>query len=206
MKNNKRQVILDFTSLLDVIMLILFFFVIFAQLDSDRAIESAENAQAAAEERIAEADRMISEAESAYRQAEQKLDGLRKDEALAKAVLLNNNGDFGRAVQLQLELGRSENGDWDINVTAADADDTYIINDVRNREPSVLAAELDGIISGYSYSPSDAVLINLVYDSEAAGSRRSKSNSDDMLRIMREKYGYTYLFSTTVDICGKDGG
>ena len=77
MRNNKRQVILDFTSLLDVIMLILFFFVIFAQLDSDRAIESAENAQAAAEERMAEADRMISEAESAYRQAEQKMDELR---------------------------------------------------------------------------------------------------------------------------------
>lgn len=199
MRNNKRQVILDFTSLLDVIMLILFFFVIFAQLDSDKAIESAE-------ERMAEADRMISEAESAYEQAEQKMDELRKDEALAKAVLLNNNGDFGRAVQLQLELGRSENADWDITVTAAGADAAYIINDVRNREPSELAAELDGIISLYSYSPSDAVLINLVYDSEAAGSRRSKSNSDDMLRIMREEYGYTYLFSTTVDICGKDGG
>ena len=35
---NKRQIILDFTSLLDVIMIILFFFILFSSLDKDEAL------------------------------------------------------------------------------------------------------------------------------------------------------------------------
>lgn len=206
MRDNKRQVILDFTSLLDVVMLILFFFVIFAGFDSARATDQAEKAQALADKRIADADRRLSEAEAAYDRAERMAAELSKDEALARAVLLNNNADIGRAVQLQLELGISDGGKWDITVTAADAENVCVIGNVRDREPSELADELDGIISGYSYSPSDAVLINLVYDSEAAGSRRAKDNADDMLKIMRETYGYGYLFSAEVDICKKSGG
>lgn len=206
MRDSKRQVILDFTSLLDVVMLILFFFVIFAGFDSARAIDEAEKAQALADERIAEADRRLSEAEKAFDRAEKRAAELAKDETLARAVLLNNNGDIGRAVQLQLELGISDDGKWDITVTAADSENVCVIGDVRDRAPSVLAEELDGIIAGYSYAPSDAVLVNLVYDSEAAGSRRAKDNADDMLKIMRETYGYRYLFSAEVDICKKSGG
>lgn len=41
----KRQIILDFTSLLDVIMIILFFFIIFSNLETDNLKKDLEDKQ-----------------------------------------------------------------------------------------------------------------------------------------------------------------
>lgn len=40
---NKRQIILDFTSLLDVIMIILFFFILFARMETDQSKAALES-------------------------------------------------------------------------------------------------------------------------------------------------------------------
>ena len=42
---NKREIILDFTSLLDVIMIILFFFILFSHLETEDAKLALEAAQ-----------------------------------------------------------------------------------------------------------------------------------------------------------------
>ncbi len=208
MRNNKREVILDFTSLLDVIMLILFFFVIFAQIDSSNAVEIANNdAQHAiqyanqimqeANDSQANADAMMADAEVMVSDAEQMQD-------YAKAVVFNSSSDFDKAIQLQLDL-KLENEKWKIDITESGKKEILdTIENVRERKPEELAEDFDKFISSYSYSTSDAILINLVYGSDIAGSRKSKEHSDEMIRLLRDKYNYQYLFSTTVDISAKE--
>lgn len=190
MRNNKREVILDFTSLLDVIMLILFFFVIFAQIDSSNAVESANQIMQEANDSQANADAMMADAEQM--------------QDYAMAVVSNSTSDFDKAIQLQLDL-KMENEKWKIDITESGKKEILdTIENVRERKPEELAEEFDKFISSYSYSTSDAILINLVYGSDIAGSRKSKEHSDEMIRLLRDKYNYQYLFSTTVDISAKE--
>ncbi len=193
MRNNKREVILDFTSLLDVIMLILFFFVIFAQIDSSNAVNAVESAN----QIMQEANDSQANADAMMADAEQMQD-------YAMAVVSNSTSDFDKAIQLQLDL-KLENEKWKIDITESGKKEILdTLENVRERKPEELAEEFDKFISSYSYSTSDAILINLVYGSDIAGSRKSKEHSDEMIRLLRDKYNYQYLFSTTVDISAKE--
>lgn len=193
MRNNKREVILDFTSLLDVIMLILFFFVIFAQIDSSNAVNAVESAN----QIMQEANDSQANADAMMADAEQMQD-------YAMAVVSNSTSDFDKAIQLQLDL-KLENEKWKIDITESGKKEILdTLENVRERKPEELAEDFDKFISSYSYSTSDAILINLVYGSDIAGSRKSKEHSDEMIRLLRDKYNYQYLFSTTVDISAKE--
>lgn len=193
MRNNKREVILDFTSLLDVIMLILFFFVIFAQIDSSNAVNAVESAN----QIMQEANDSQANADAMMAEAEQMQD-------YAMAVVSNSTSDFDKVIQLQLDL-KLEKEKWKIDITESGKKEILdTIENVRERKPEELAEEFDKFVSSYSYSTSDAILINLVYGSDIAGSRKSKEHSDEMIRLLRDKYNYQYLFSTTVDISAKE--
>lgn len=201
MRNNKREVILDFTSLLDVIMLILFFFVIFAQIDSSNAVESANND---AQQAIQYANQIMQEANDSQANADAMMADAEQMQDYAMAVVSNSTSDFDKAIQLQLDL-KLENEKWKIDITESGKKEILdTIENVRERKPEELAEEFDKFISSYSYSTSDAILINLVYGSDIAGSRKSKEHSDEMIRLLRDKYNYQYLFSTTVDISAKE--
>lgn len=201
MRNNKREVILDFTSLLDVIMLILFFFVIFAQIDSSNAVESANND---AQHAIQYANQIMQEANDSQANADAMMADAEQMQDYAMAVVSNSTSDFDKAIQLQLDL-KLENEKWKIDITESGKKEILdTIENVRERKPEELAEEFDKFISSYSYLTSDAILINLVYGSDIAGSRKSKEHSDEMIRLLRDKYNYQYLFSTTVDISAKE--
>lgn len=201
MRNNKREVILDFTSLLDVIMLILFFFVIFAQIDSSNAVESANND---AQQAIQYANQIMQEANDSQANADAMMADAEQMQDYAMAVVSNSTSNFDKAIQLQLDL-KLENEKWKIDITESGKKEILdTIGNVRERKPEELAEEFDKFISSYSYSTSDAILINLVYGSDIAGSRKSKEHSDEMIRLLRDKYNYQYLFSTTVDISAKE--
>lgn len=201
MRNNKREVILDFTSLIDVIMLILFFFVIFAQIDSSNAVESANND---AQQAIQYANQIMQEANDSQANADAMMADAEQMQDYAMAVVSNSTSDFDKAIQLQLDL-KLENEKWKIDITESGKKEILdTIENVRERKPEELAEEFDKFISSYSYSTSDAILINLVYGSDIAGSRKSKEHSDEMIRLLRDKYNYQYLFSTTVDISAKE--
>lgn len=201
MRNNKRKVILDFTSLLDVIMLILFFFVIFAQIDSSNAVESANND---AQQAIQYANQIMQEANDSQANADAMMADAEQMQDYAMAVVSNSTSNFDKAIQLQLDL-KLENEKWKIDITESGKKEILdTIENVRERKPEELAEEFDKFISSYSYSTSDAILINLVYGSDIAGSRKSKEHSDEMIRLLRDKYNYQYLFSTTVDISAKE--
>ena len=76
----KRQIILDFTSLLDVIMIILFFFIIFSSLETDNLKKDLEDKQqqVSAELEEAKATRQTSFSVKRRRKTSRRTNGLKK--------------------------------------------------------------------------------------------------------------------------------
>lgn len=78
----KRQIILDFTSLLDVIMIILFFFIIFSSLETDNLKKDLEDKQqqvsAELEEAKAKMTRQTSFSVKRRRKTNRRTNGLKK--------------------------------------------------------------------------------------------------------------------------------
>ena len=73
----KRQIILDFTSLLDVIMIILFFFIIFSSLETDNLKKDLEDKQQQVSAELEEAKAKNDKADELLGEA-QKTNGLKK--------------------------------------------------------------------------------------------------------------------------------
>lgn len=201
-----REVILDFTSLLDVIMLILFFFIIFAQLDASEAIKKVETMQAEAQQEKADADDKLEAANETLQQAEAQLKELQQANALAESIIINGAADFDKALRLKLVLdGKKEN--WSISVRFAEEKDGEIvhteigvISDVRNRNTDDIVKDFENIIIEYGYSKNAAFLCDLMYNSAGAGSKTAKDNTDEMLKIFQNDLGYKYLFTSTTDL------
>lgn len=203
----KREVILDFTSLLDVIMLILFFFVIFATLDTNGAISEAKAAQAEAEQQLADAQAEWEAADEAREKAEAELEELEQKTALAESIIINGADDFEKALRLKLML-TLENDDWIITVCCPKEEKGEMrytelgkITNVREREEiSAIADDLQNIIADYGYTREDAFLCEIMYYSDASGSNKAKRNTDLMLNYFQNELGYKYLFSSTTDL------
>ncbi len=200
---NKREIILDFTSLLDVIMLILFFFVMFSQIGVDNALKYAETKQNEAEQQIADAAAEWKAANEALKQAEEQLKEQQQATALAESIILNGSADFDKALSFKLVLD-GEKDDWSISVKPANDKDKVIrtISDVRNRNVDDITSEFERIILKYGYSNEDAFLCDLMYNSDDTGSRMAKNNTDDMLKSFRDDLGYKFLFVSTTDLSG----
>ena len=88
---NKREIILDFTSLLDVIMLILFFFVIFAQIDSTEAMTKIEEIKRQAELQMSKAQAEWEKVNDAEQQLNSELEQLQNSNALAESIIIIDN-------------------------------------------------------------------------------------------------------------------
>ncbi len=203
---NKREIILDFTSLLDVIMLILFFFVIFAQLGTNNAMDKAEKLQAEAQQKQEEADEEWKKANKALQEAETELKELQQANALAEAIIINGASDFDKALRLKLVLDGNRD-DWTISVQFAEEKEGKIeytkagaISDVRNRDTDALAKDFELIIIDSGYSKEDAFLCDLMFNSTDGGSNIAEINTEKMIKNFRDDLRYKYVFVSLVDI------
>ncbi len=203
---NKREIILDFTSLLDVVMLILFFFVIFTQFDAADAISQAEAAKSSAEIRTLEANAELETAKKAKEQAESEMERLQNANAMAESVIINGNSEFNRALRLKLWLIRdSEN--WSLVINSAkveNGEQTYTkigcVADIRKLDPLEIANEIDNTIVSCGYLSDDAFLCDIMFDSSEPGSNKAKRNIDNAILSLQNEHSYQYMFVSITDL------
>ena len=114
----KRQIILDFTSLLDVIMIILFFFIIFSNLETDNLKKDLEDKQQQVSAELEEAkakndkaDELLGEAQEKNEQADKRLE--EADSAVDRSGE-NTDAimDFSENKNLKLHLDMSGENGW----------------------------------------------------------------------------------------------
>ncbi len=172
-----RDVVLDFTSLLDVILIILFFFVLYSVFDADQAMEEARR------ERDAYA-RKAEELDGAYREKEEELLAARAELAAERAELesewdrLLSRGDaaarnqraldrFGAAGLMTFRLEQTDEGEtWRLRVLLGESTVDEILPD----EP--LAERIGEAVERIFPGEDAVVLAAFVYDGDVLGTNR----------------------------------
>ena len=197
---NKREIILDFTSLLDVIMIILFFFIIFSHLETEDAKLASQAAQQnaiereeQAEQKLEEADRLLEEAERKEQQAAEKLNeadlaGKRQGENVEGIV------EFSRNLNIRVYLKMTDGGSsWSLLVCKGEQQIAEIPKDKVN----IMAQTFVNALSDIGCEKDDTLLCVYVYDAAQAG---TASADRDVQRVFDAVKGqYQHFFYSELD-------
>lgn len=204
---NKREIILDFTSLLDVIMLILFFFVIFAQLDTAEAISEAKDAKNQADIQMSKAQAEWEKVSETEQRLNSELENLQNANALAESIIINGDSEFDKALRLKFVLARDSFGKWMLSLESPISQKGELIytelgniDDIRNIDSSALADAINTIIINQDYSNEDAFICDIMFNSSEPGSNKTKRNLDESIQILQNDYKYQYLFTSVTDL------
>lgn len=181
----RREIILDFTSLLDVIMIILFFFVLYSQIDTQRAKEEIEVAKQEAAAHIAAAQQQEQLAAEQAKESAALLAEL-KDADERQAANLESILDFGKGMNLQLRLEANTSGFSLKPVCGKKALESIALTEDA-------AKELAALIASQGYTEQDTILAVFVYDASARDTASAYRQMQNTLRTLRKTYAHLYL-------------
>lgn len=183
-----REIILDFTSLLDVIMIILFWFILNYRQEMNTKMEQAEqtaaNAVAAAEQQMEDADKLSQQAEEALA----ALSDESKVQSSNVAALL----EFSKGENVNVALVTEEEG-WHLDIYKAGSR----IGRITDRKSQRIGLELNQILSAAGYEPEATILCVFSYDSTAPGTRAAYEAVTTAFQQI--KTGNRHFYYTEVD-------
>ena len=165
----RRKISLDFTALLDITMIILFFFLINFKFSSDevKAEAAAQIEEAAAQSEQLEADRRQFEEEKAewQKEAEREMEKLREADknAADNAEALMN---FQKGMVLKIDLSMKNRDDWDITVLNGNT----VIGEVSSENCTDLKNEIITVLYNNGFKKDDVIIAVFMYDLHDNGS------------------------------------
>ena len=188
----KREVILDFTSLLDVTLIIIFFFVLFSHLESE------EN-KAKLSDKMHDYDVAIEDAEAREDEANALIDQLNEDIGIladsdkrrvhnAETVIEYKNG---KNLKIMMDIQEDK---WTARVVKEDKLLQSIESD------SDVPAILSDTLKNAGYEMEDTILCEYVYDGDSYGSHRACVSIEEALQEVRKQYKYFYCSGTDLSI------
>ncbi len=208
MGKSKREIILDFTPLLDVMMLILFFFILFANTNYQNKIEEA---NANAQSKIEEAEEAKKEAQSKIDTYNEKIEEL-EEELNALDSAGNTNGEaidslykYKQDLFLRLKLKKEEKsvGEaskkiWNIHVYY-DNNEIGIINDINEHSIEKCSNEFLKILSDNKFNKDENLICELIINTSEGGSLESYVYTSEILKRIEKDYKYLFVPQTPID-------
>ena len=160
-----KSVFLDFTPLLDVTLIILFYFILFSNFNGDNGEEQhkleAEQMMSQAEAMMSEADEKLDKAEGLMDEAEDKMAALEaaneNQAALAKALEELNNGENLNVIYTTEGIGT---GKW--TITVKKGEETLKTFNMANI--NTLDREMSMIMSKAGYTKDSYIFITYIYE------------------------------------------
>lgn len=196
----KRQIILDFTSLLDVIMIILFFFIVFGKIESNKLIEEIEVQKEQIAANQAETELLLYNANEQFERSNKILTEAQTvmDEANAAEERSGKNADgiteFARNKNIKFRLSMTDDGrSWTINVQK---DDTCTFID--KADSAIISNELKRVFSESGYTYDDTILIEMIYDGDQIGTNAAYQTIDRALSEITKDY--KHCFCSKIDL------
>lgn len=186
----KRKISLDFTSLLDITMIILFFFLInFKFSVDDIKEEAAAQTKAAAEqsERLeADKQRLEEEKEDWQKQAEAELEKIRaadKNAADNAEALINfKNGHY---INIDLKINKEKI--WKITVYRGDTE----IGEISSADNADIADEFVTMLNRERFKKDDVIIGVFMYNKKSSGSYFAKSIFTE---LKEAEYNFSNLY------------
>ena len=192
----KRDLLLDFTSLLDVTLIVIFFFVIFGNLENQQNKQHMD-------EKISEYDQAIKDAEQKEAEAIQLSEQLQKEIAFVQAFderkaaneteLIN----FMRGENLKLIMDVSSSTEWGIRVIKAGEVFTAVSNGQNAAIEVVKALKAMGLDS------EQTIFCDFVFNGDEVGSRAAYNGVNGVIAEIRKEYHFLYISETDLSIGGE---
>ena len=185
----KRAFQPDFTSLLDVIMIILFFFILFSRLDIGEAQKKAKDAMQDAAGMMAEAESKAEEAEKKEQYAQDLIDQLEDSDARA-AENAEGLADFKAGVYLRFILTMEQDAEhWTMEIRCADT----VLDTVETADARDVADRISAAFEKQGYAKDDTVIGLFEYDGAAGGTYAATKRISRAFRLVGQEYKYLYI-------------
>lgn len=192
-----KEIILDFTPLLDVVMIILFWFILNYHNQTVKIQEEAKNTMSEAQsisDNAYERQEELDELEKELLEKQDDIDELLneiKEVDERKGANIEGLYEFEKGLNLTAKLIKSENGQFKIQIYKGNE-----INDDSSCEEMFFedftSIKLNEIIKKYGYDLDDAVLFELIYNNEESGSYRIIRDMDNIIDESKKTYKYLY--------------
>ncbi len=183
----RKEILLDFTSLVDIVLIILFFFILFSHFE----VESAKNDL---ERQLAEAARAEQAAEEAREQYESDRRIL-QDTSARTADVAREITAFANSVNLRLVL-RTDGVRWTLEVLRGEDSFALLAPGDRTNE------RLREAVTSAGCTPEDTILCVFVYEGDRPGSYTSYRIVSSAISALRTAYPYLYVSEIDLSITG----
>lgn len=200
-----RDIILDFTSLLDVTLIILFYFIMFSHIGAAEAQEKANSAIQEANAARAEASEAIQEANAKAQEAEDRKNACEEADNNAAEVAdalvdfdYNNNLYFyltGEADKQKLVIKQGDEIIKTINGS--------ILTEKEKASKLQLANAMLVCINEAGYTEENIILCNFIYNSGEDGSHTAYNNIDFAFEEIMKNYLHLYISDTDLNVNDK---
>ena len=186
-----REIILDFTSLLDVTMIILFFFVLYSSIDIENASEKAKAAEASYTEMQAENEKEQQEwREKASQEWERILTADSNAAANQEALSAYNDGS---GLAFNLHEVESSNV-WSLSVLSGNKK----LNEINSDDQYKLKDRLKESIIKAGFESDDVIIATFTYDGSSYGTAKVVPIIENaVINLQRE---YKGLYFTSINI------
>ena len=186
-----REIILDFTSLLDVIMIILFWFILNYQSETTKIRDQAAAAQQAASEAQYIAESHGQEASECAQILENEL-AMMQDFNAAQGSVMSAIHEYrnGRTLNLKLICRRSS---WFLEVSVGEE---KLLDTIYNDDENRIGMRIQELLEQEGYAKDDMVFCILSYDSGQAGSHEAYKAVIQQLRNVQlgnDKFSFTQI-------------
>ena len=188
----KRDVILDFTSLLDVTLIVIFFFVLFSHLDgqvnklkTEKKIQELETAIQKAEAREADADELVI-------QFDKELSIVR-DNSERQASNILEFINYNRNKNLKIILDMNQNN-WSLRVIKEEK----VIDVINNNDN--MAEVLKKALINVGYDNSKTIFCDFVFDGSLSGTASAYRKIKSVIADIAKEYHYLYISETDLSI------
>jgi hypothetical protein len=177
-----REIILDFTSLLDVIMIILFFFVLYSTIDTKNVLNNAKEAEQTYNNLIVEQQELNEEAENEL----ERLKSADKNAATnQKALNAFEKGDY---FDFRLDVAdKSDN--WSLTISFGKEK----LGMINSREADDIKGSIKDILMKSGFAADDTYLCILSYDGEQFGTAKAFKEIDEAIDGIQREYPNLYF-------------
>ncbi len=185
-----REIILDFTSLLDIIMIILFFFILFSNLETQTAIDTAEQKQKEYSELAEETKKEQSEWREQADKEWSRIQTIDKNAVENQKALL----EFDNGEVISMNLPDIESGDdFTLSVTA----NNKRVAKIKWTDEENFRKELTEIFKNCGLDSNKVIISALTYDGYSLGTGKAVPRIEDAVKEIQDEYDNLYF--TTIN-------
>ena len=188
----KKDILLDFTSLLDVTLILIFFFVIFSHFDNAQSTAQLEDKKSQLQSQINDASERESQAQELKEQLEYEIGIVQNADDRAKDNV-EEILEFTKGTNLKLIL-EMQDGKWTLVVSSK--------NEVISRIAAGddVEARLADALESSDYAYGDTILCDFVYNGSQAGTVSAYRKITKAMEAIQEEYKYLYYSETDLSV------